>query len=59
MNDSADTDNGTPLDVAAAAAIMQQAGERARRELRVDHRGTFTVWGLALLRHLLDSISPQ
>jgi hypothetical protein len=43
MNDSADTDNGTPLDVAEAADIMQQAGERARRELRIDHWGTFTV----------------
>jgi hypothetical protein len=49
MNDSADTDNGTDLDVAEAAAIMQQARERARHELRSDRRGSFTVWGLALL----------
>lgn len=49
MNDSSDTGNGTSLDVAEAAAIMQQAGERARREFRGDHRGSFTVWGLALL----------
>lgn len=43
------TDSGHPMDVAEAAAIMQQAGDRARREFRVDHRGTFILWGLGLL----------
>lgn len=49
MNDSADTGNGTPLDIAEAAAIMREAGEQARREFRVDSRLTYAVWGLGLL----------
>jgi hypothetical protein len=35
--------------LAEAAVIMQEAGDRARRQLRVSHRVTFTIWGLGLL----------
>jgi hypothetical protein len=34
------------MDAAAAAAIMVDAGGRARSRLRPDHRVTFAVWGL-------------
>jgi len=49
MDDASGTDDATPMAAAEAAVIMQQAGERARRQFRVSHRVTFTIWGLGLL----------
>ncbi|HEV2253833.1 MAG TPA: hypothetical protein VGS06_11625 [Streptosporangiaceae bacterium] len=49
MDEAADRDDGTPMGVAEAAVIMQEAAHRARRQLRVSHRATFTIWGLGLL----------
>ena len=49
MNEAADRDDETTMGVAEAAVIMQEAGDRARRQLRVSHRATFTIWGLGLL----------
>jgi hypothetical protein len=49
MNEAAGMDDGTPMGAAEAAVIMQEAGDRARRQLRVSHRATFTIWGLGLL----------
>jgi hypothetical protein len=40
------TDEGTGMDAAAAAAIVAEAGERARNRLRPGHRVRFIVWGL-------------
>jgi hypothetical protein len=40
------TEEGRSMDAAAAAAIMADAGGRARSRLRPDHRVTFAVWGL-------------
>jgi hypothetical protein len=49
MDDAAGPDDGTPMALAEAAVIMQEAGDRARRQLQVSHRVTFTIWGLGLL----------
>jgi hypothetical protein len=49
MGEAAGMADGTPMDAAQAAVIMQEAGQRARRQFQVRHRGTFTLWGLALL----------
>ena len=49
MDEAAGRDDGTPMGVAEAAVIMQEADQRARRQLRVSHRATFTIWGLGLL----------
>ena len=38
-----------PDGAAEAAEIMADAAQRARRQFRVSHRVTFTVWGLGLL----------
>jgi hypothetical protein len=49
MDDAAGMADGTPMGVAEAAAIIRDAGEKARRGLGVRHRATFTIWGLGLL----------
>jgi hypothetical protein len=49
MDDAAGMADGTTMGVAEAAAIMQDAGEKARRGLEVHHRATLTIWGLGLL----------
>jgi hypothetical protein len=49
MDEAAGLDDGTPMGAAEAAVIMQEAGQRARQQLRVRHRATFTIWGLGLL----------
>lgn len=55
MNEDAGTTNGTDLDDSAdmdaqsAAAIIQEAGERARRELRVNNPAIFASAGVAWL----------
>lgn len=49
MEDAAGPADGTPMGVTEAAAIMREAGEKARTGLRGSHRTTFTVWGLGLL----------
>ena len=49
MGESAGRDEGTTMGVADAAVIMQEASDRARRQLLVSHRATFTIWGLGLL----------
>jgi hypothetical protein len=49
MDEAAGIDDGTPMGVTQAAVIMQEAGQRARRQFRVSHRTTFTIWGLGLL----------
>jgi hypothetical protein len=49
MNEAAATDDGSPMGAAEAAAIIREAGQRARQEFRVSHRVTFTIWGLGLL----------
>jgi hypothetical protein len=49
MRDGAGLDDGADLDPQGAAAIMQEAGERARRELRVSHPVTFIAGGVAWL----------
>jgi hypothetical protein len=49
MNDIADEGQETSMDAANAAAIMAEAGERARRRLRPDYRVTFTIWGVLWL----------
>jgi hypothetical protein len=46
MNDSAGTGESTDMDAAAAAAIIAEAGDRARGRLRPGHRVTFAIWGL-------------
>lgn len=47
--DTADLDEATPLDPRAAAAIVREAGARARRELLVSQPVLLVAWGLALL----------
>jgi hypothetical protein len=47
--DEAGTADGTPMGATEAAVIMADAAQRARRQFRVSHRVTFTVWGLGLL----------
>src|SRR5438034_7567385 len=49
MDEAAGTAGRTPMGAAEAAEIMADAAQRARRQFRVSHRVTFTVWGLALL----------
>jgi len=61
MNERAGTTGGAGMDEAAimadeasmgtaeAAMIMEEAARRARRQFRVSHRVTFTIWGLGLL----------
>jgi hypothetical protein len=49
MDDAAGTDDATPMAAAEAALIMREADHRARRQLRVGHRVTFSIWGLGLL----------
>jgi hypothetical protein len=45
MNDGTGTDQEMNMNAADAAAIIAEAGARARRTLRPDHRVTFTVYG--------------
>lgn len=47
MKDGTDADDG--MDVLGAAAIMQQASERAQHELRINYRLLFTTYGLLYL----------
>jgi len=49
MDGAASTADGTPMGATEAAVIMEEAARRARRQFRVSHRVTFTVWGLGLL----------
>jgi hypothetical protein len=49
MDEAAGTAGRTPMGAAEAAEIMADAAQRARRQFRVSHRVTFTVWGLGLL----------
>ena len=49
MTDSAGTDEGTDMDAAAAAAIIADAGDRARNRIQPRHRVIFTVWGVLWL----------
>ena len=49
MKESADADEGTSMDVQGAAAIMQQARERAEHGLRVSYRLLFATYGLLYL----------
>jgi hypothetical protein len=46
MNDGTGTDQGMNMNAADAAAIIAEAGARARRTLQPDHRVTLLVWGL-------------
>jgi len=48
MDEAAGTAGRTPMGAAEAAEIMADAAQRARRQFRVSHRVTFTVWGLGL-----------
>ena len=48
-DEAAGLDDGTPMRAADAAVIMQDAGQKARQQLQVSHRATFTFWGLGLL----------
>lgn len=49
MDEAASMAGGTPMGAAEAAVIMADATQRARRQFRVSHRVTFTIWGLGLL----------
>jgi hypothetical protein len=49
MKDDTDSDEGTGLDALGAAAIMQEARERAQRELHVSFRVLFAAYGLLYL----------
>ena len=49
MQDSANADEGTGMDVQDAAAIMQQARERAEHELHINYRLLFATYGLLYL----------
>ena len=49
MDEAAGTAGQTPMGATEAAEIMADAAQRARRQFRVIHRVTFTVWGLGLL----------
>jgi hypothetical protein len=46
MNDGTGTDQGMNMNAADAAAIIAEAGSRARRTLRPDHRVTLLVYGV-------------
>jgi hypothetical protein len=48
-NEGTGTDTGTSLDAQGAAVIMQEARERARRELTVNHPVIFGTWALFYL----------
>jgi hypothetical protein len=45
-DESEDTDESDGMDATTAAAIIAQAGGRARGRLRPGHRVTFAVWGV-------------
>jgi hypothetical protein len=49
MKDDAGMDEAAGMDAQHAAAIMQQARERARRELAVRRPVLFVTWGLVVL----------
>ncbi len=49
MKDDAGMDEAASMDAQNAAVIMQQARERARRELAVRRPALFVTWGLAVL----------
>jgi hypothetical protein len=49
MNEDVDMKDGAGMDAQGAAAIMQEAGDRARRELRVSHPVIFIAGGVAWL----------
>jgi hypothetical protein len=49
VNDSTGTGEDTSMDPAAAAAIISEAGDRARDRLQPGHRVTFAVWGLLFI----------
>ncbi|MGH3260075.1 MAG: hypothetical protein ACRDOU_32535 [Streptosporangiaceae bacterium] len=49
MNEDVDLNDGAGLDAQGAAAIMQEAGERARSELRVSHPVIFISAAVAWL----------
>ena len=49
MNNGADMDEAAGMDAQDAAVILREAGERARRELRVRRPTLFVTWGLAFL----------
>ena len=49
MQDGADVDDPAHMDAQGAAAVMREAGERARRELRVMNPAAFAAAGVAWL----------
>jgi hypothetical protein len=49
MKDGTDSDGGTGLDALGAAAIMQDARERAQHELGISYRALFAAYGLLYL----------
>lgn len=49
MDEAAGIAGRTPMEAAEAAVIMADADQRARRQFRVSHRVSFTIWGLGLL----------
>lgn len=49
MNDSAGTGESTGMDPAAAAAIISEAGGRARDTFQPRHRVTFAIWGVLFI----------
>jgi hypothetical protein len=49
MKDGADMDEAAGMDAQRAAVIMQQARQRARRELAVRRPVLFVTWGLVVL----------
>jgi hypothetical protein len=49
MNQGTSADEGTGMDAQGAAVIMQEAGQRARRELTVNHPAIFATWALVYL----------
>ena len=49
MDEAASMADGASMGAAEAAVIIEEAAQRARRQFRVSHRVTFTIWGLGLL----------
>ncbi len=49
MKDGADPEEGTGLDAQGAAAIMQEARERAQHEMHISYRLLFATYGLLYL----------
>jgi hypothetical protein len=49
MKDSAGTGEAAGMDAQGAAGILREAGDQARRELRVRRPVLFVTWGLVLL----------